>query len=506
MASGQRLAAINAAAQACGLHAGMRLADARAIKPDLHTHPADAKADRRLLERLANWCDRYTPWVALDEADAAAGTSGMALLLDISGCAHLFGAGHDPHGDDNERRLVEDLTRRLADLGFACRAAVADSAGAAWAACRFAETSDALCIAPSGQRAALAGLPVAGLRLTPEIVEGLHRLGLRRIGDLYSVARAPLANRFGALPLLRLDQALGRVEESIAPRRPAPPFRTRLAFAEPIGRVEDIEAAAHRLLAALCRQMEGAGLGARRLELTAFRVDGSLARAAIGTSRPQRDAAHLLKLFAQSLPQIEAGFGIELMILAAPIVEAYRHDQGGLPQTGEAGGAGGSLAELVDRLTARLGEKGVIRPQPRFSHLPERAVRMASASSAMAAPADWRQFAALRRIRPVQMLAMPEPIDVTAPVPDDPPLLFRWRQATHRIAKAEGPERLANEWWHQEGLPAEIARAIPKVRDYYRVEDDAGRRFWIYRDGPLNAFAGPGPARATRWYLHGFCA
>ena len=202
VASGQRLAAINAAAQACGLHAGMRLADARAIKPDLHTHPADAKADRRLLERLANWCDRYTPWVALDEADAAAGTSGMALLLDISGCAHLFGAGHDPNGGHNERRLVEDLTRRLADLGFACRAAVADSAGAAWAACRFAETSDALCIAPSGQRAALAGLPVAGLRLTPEIVEGLHRLGLRRIGDLYSVARAPLANRFGALPLL----------------------------------------------------------------------------------------------------------------------------------------------------------------------------------------------------------------------------------------------------------------------------------------------------------------
>ncbi len=496
----------------------MRLADARALVPDLITTAGEPQADRRLIETIANWCDRYTPWVAVDplggaiaeegtEACSAGGFGGDAgLLLDVSGCAHLF--GRDEAG---ERALLADLVERLSRHDLTCRAAMADTAGAAWALARFAERQADLFCPSHGQRTALAALPVEGLRVATPILETFLKLGLRRIGDLYPLPRAPLARRFGDQPLTRLDQALGTLAEPIEPRRAAPAFRTRLAFAEPIGRSEDIAAGTSRLLAALCRQFEQAGVGARKLEIALYRVDGSVDRTAIGTSRPNRDNPKLMKLFEEKLGELDPGFGVELMILAAPEVEAWSGTQDALPESGALAASLGEdgTVDLADRLALRLGAENVVRLLPRDSHLPERVQTTAAVSAKPAQCAGgagaWARVANLKGARPTRLLQRPEPVDVTAPVPDDPPRRFQWRQHTHRIVRAEGPERLADEWWRPrpDGSrpPANI---VPPFRDYYRVEDDDGGRFWLFRDGPYAAAANGRPT--ARWFLHGFCA
>lgn len=492
----------------------MRLADARALLPDLVTTAGEPQADRRLVETIANWCDRYTPWVAIDplgsaladegtEACSAGGFGGDAgLLLDVTGCSHLFG-----DGEAGERALLADLVTRLARHDLSCRAAMADTAGAAWALARFAERQADLFCPRHGQRAALAMLPVEGLRLDAPILETFLKLGLRRIGDLYPMPRAPLARRFGDQPLTRLDQALGALAEPIEPRRVPPAFRTRLAFVEPIGRPEDIAAATSRLLAALCRQFEQAGVGARRLEIALYRVDGSVDRTSIGTSRPNRDNPKLMKLFEEKLGELDPGFGVELMILAAPEVEAWSGTQDALPDQDAPAvpaGADGTI-DLADRLALRLGAESVVRLLPRDSHLPERVQVAAPVSSKPAPRGAWRRVAGLKGARPTRLLQRPEPVDVAAFVPDDPPSVFHWRRHAHRIVRADGPERIADEWWRPRPDGSRPpANDVPPVRDYYRVEDDDGGRFWLFRDGPYRLAANGRPT--ARWFLHGFCA
>lgn len=489
----------------------MRLADARALVPDLIATGVEPQADRTLIEAIAGWCDRYTPWVAIDplgaaiaepdadgciEACSAGGFGGDAgLLLDVTGCGHLFGKG-----DDGERALLADLVERLARHDFTCRAAMADTAGAAWALARYAEKQADLFCPSHGQRDALAALPVDGLRLDTPILETFLKLGLRRIGDLYAMPRAPLSRRFGDQPLTRLDQALGRADEPIEPRRPPPAFRTRLAFAEPIGRPEDIAAATSRLLAALCTQFEQASVGARKLEIALYRVDGSVDRTAIGTSRPNRDNPKLMKLFGEKLGELDPGFGVELMILAAPEVEEWTGAQDTLPETGTSTPSFSTedgTIDLADRLALRLGAENVVRLAPRDSHLPER-VQTAAPLSKPAAEGAWARLASMKGARPTRLLQRPEPVDVTALMPDEPPRQFQWRRHAHRVVRVEGPERLADEWWRPRSngkqMPANI---VPPVRDYYRVEDNEGGRFWLFRDGSVNS---------ARWYLHGFCA
>jgi protein ImuB len=501
-----RLAAVNPHARAAGLSPYMRLADARTLVPDLVTTAVEPQADRRLIETLANWCDRYTPWVAIDplgsaiaeegaEACSADGFGGDAgLLLDVTGCGHLFGKD-----ETGERTLLADLVERLARHDFTCRAAMADTAGAAWALARYAEKQADLFCPRNGQRSALAALPVDALRLDKPVLETFLKLGLRRIGDLYPLPRAPLARRFGDQPLTRIDQALGRIDEPIEPRRPPPAFRTRLAFVEPIGRPEDIAAATSRLLAALCKQFEQASVGARKLEIVLYRVDGSVDRTSIGTSRPNRDNPKLMKLFEEKLVELDPGFGVELMILGAPEVESWTGSQDVLPETATAANPSGEdgTIDLADRLALRLGPENVVRLAPRDSHLPER-VQTAAAISQPAPEGAWARLAAMKGARPTRLLQRPEPVDVLALLPDDPPRQFQWRRHAHKVVKVEGPERLADEWWRPRSngrvMPANI---IPPVRDYYRVEDDDGGRFWLFRDGSHNA---------AKWFLHGFCA
>jgi protein ImuB len=531
---GPRIVAVNEHARSAGIRPGQRLADARTLVPDLTTAHAEPEADLKLLETLAGWCERYTPWVAIDPLGGALVDSGFAmdaaaqsvdrmatatfggdggLMLDVTGCGHLFGAGIE-----GERALLADLTSRLARHGFTARAAMADTAGAAWALARFAERQKDLLAPAAGHRALIAPLPVEALRLDATTAETLRRLGLRDIGELLPMPRAPLSQRFGDLLVRRLDQALGSAAETIQPRLPAPAFRTRLAFAEPIGRTEDIAAATSRLLAALCGQFEKAGVGARRLELSLFRVDGSIERTAIGTGRPSRDNTHLMKLFQEPLSHLDAGFGVELMMLSAAAVEPFDTQQVALAHAvgGEVMQVQGSDAsaapptrgddteviQLVDRLTQRLGTASVVRLAPRASHLPERAVIALPVARPAVRAGLWAKVAAYKGPRPTRLLAQPEAIQTTAQLPDDPPRQFNWRGSVHRLKRIEGPERLVDEWW-QESVPTDQVEEAPSGRDYYRVEDEDGQRFWLYRDGPLNA---PAVLPASRWYIHGLCA
>jgi protein ImuB len=462
------LVAVDAAAAARGLAPGLPLADARARVPDLAVAPEDAAGDRAALERLADVLDRYTPLVALAPPDA--------LLLDIVGCAHLFGG---------EAGVLADLRPRLARLGLAARLAVADGPGAALALARFG---------PEGAAhgtAALMPLPVAALRLAPEAAAGLARLGLATIGALAGQPRAPVARRFGREVLLRLDQALGRVEEPISPRLPAPALVAERRFAEPVADAASLERGLAALLQALAGLLERRGEGVRRLGLSLFLADGTPVRTAVGTSRPSRAPARLFELFApalERLPELDpAGAGFELMRLAA--LETGPLDAAQIDLAGR-GAAEDGLARLVDRLAARLGAEAVARLAPVDSHRPEAAAMRVPPAAA----ADWDgepgPVPGEPPERPLRLLARPEPIEAVAMVPDGPPLRFRWRRAFYEVGRAEGPERIGAEWWK--------AGAAAPTRDYFRVEDTAGRRFWLYRDGLLGI-----ETDRARWFLHG---
>jgi len=472
-----RIAAANGIAQSNGIAPDLRLADARALVPGLKVVEADPAGDARALASLAAWCERYTPWTAVE------GTDG--IVCDVTGCAHLCGG---------EAALVAEVTARLAGLGYAARAGLADTPGAAWAAARFLDGAEI--IAPGGARAALAALPVAALRLTADTIPRLERVGLGRIGDLIDLPRAPLAARFGAHLIERLDQALGRAAEPVSPRRPAPRWRTRLAFPEPVGRAEDIVAATRRLVERLCTRLGATSRGARRIELALYLVDGARRACAIGTSRPVREPDHLMRLFAEPLAELEAGFGVELMVLSVlrtePQAPAQLAIPGAHPTTGNRE-LEAVLGLLIDRLDGRLGSANVTRFAVRESHLPERAAAAVPALAPRAAAAIWPQGPG----RPLRLFERPQPVEAVAPMPDGPPVLFRWRHTVHRVRRAEGPERIAPEWWREDARGA-------ASRDYYRLEDSHGRRYWLYRDGLYQPHRPQ--ARPPRWFVHGIFA
>jgi protein ImuB len=471
----QTLHAVDAAAQAAGLRPGLPLPEARAQVPDLASAPADPDGDARALRRLAAWCGRYSPWTAPDDAHDANGAAGV--LIDATGCAHLFG------GED---AMLADLHARLARQGLSARAAVAATPGAAWALARFATDAAAPTrVVPDGAvRAALSPLPPAALRLGAAERDLLHRLGLRQVGDLYNLPPAALAPRVGPEVARRLDRALGRRAEPIDPLVPRPALYVRRAFAEPIGRREDLWAGIAALIDDLCQRLADAGQGARRLGLTLYRVDGGTQPVRLGTSRASRTAAHLRRLFAQHLDQLDAGFGVEAMTLAALSVEALGARQLGLQaEAAETGGVSAKgaadLTTLVDRLTNRFGDGAVTRPRPAGSHLPEAAVR--------AAPPLDKDAAAWPATppRPIRLLATPQPIEATALLPDHPPAQFRWRKLIHRVVQVEGPERLTPEWWRatpDDAVAPDDALALDDAlapRDLYRVETPEGRRYWL---------------------------
>jgi len=502
-AAGRRLlAAVNPAATAAGLAPGMPLADALSFLPGLATALAKPAEDAAALRRLAEWCGRYSPWTAPDGADG--------VRIEITGSAHLWGG---------ERALAADLAARLDRRGIASRIVIADTLGAAWAMARFAETSDSVVILAQGElRAALAALPVEALRLDPITTQGLRRVGLKRVGDLYAMPRDALARRFGETVARLLDQALDEMPEPLSPLGETPSRRVRLSFAEPITEPADLMLATERLTADLIVRLAQEGAGARRLALVFHRVDGRVERISLGTARPSRDPRHIVALFRERLDTIDPGLGVEDMILAAYAVEPLPSEQIGLPgQTASPHPnppplAGevlvGVIAPLLDRLGNRLGLDAISRLDPRESHIPERASVRVQPHLTLPLPPKGRRGLktpspplgaeragvrwGIKPPRPIRLFDPPEPVEAFWLLPDDPPFRFMWRRRRHRVTQADGPERIADEWWRP-GASGEV----DAIRDYYRVEDEEGRRFWLFRAG-LH-----GGDHKPRWFVHG---
>ena len=470
---------MNDAAARLGLKAGMALADARAMYPGLDAADADVAADQRLLIAIADWCDRYTPLVGLDPPDG--------LVLDITGCAHLFG------GED---ALCRDIVRRLTMQGLHARAAVADTVGAASALARYGAAQVVAC----GQtREALLTLPVAALRIAPETATALMQTGLKRIADVIDRPRAPLAARFGVDFIRRIDQALGREDEPITPRLPVAPYVAERRFAEPILLEADVLGSIEQLAQELDRLLQRRGEGARRLQLALFRIDGKVYRIEVGTSAPLREPARIRALFAERLAvgeDCDPGFGFDVVRLLALATEPVAPVQTGLVAPDHAE----ELNHLIDRLGARFGQHRVTRLLRQDTHIPEFAIGAVPAHEKLPSPReplppdDTRDQDSLAPARPLRLFAQPEPIDAIAEVPDGPPVRFRWRRVLHEIARVEGPERIAMQWWRD-------AEGRALTRDYFRVECRQGLRLWLYREG----LYGREPA-TPRWFLHGLLA
>jgi protein ImuB len=469
--------AVTQAAAERGAQPGARLTDARALDPSLVAVPADVEGDAALVERLAKWAGRWSPLVEVDGADS--------LRLDVTGVAHLFGG---------EAGLVRDIRRCFAKIWLTASVAIAPTAAAAWALSHFAGDE-------------LGSLHVSALRLDADTVRTLERLGLKTIGALMEVPRLALARRFrgGENVVDALDRMIGRKAEPLTAAPADPPPRVLIKLEEPATHPEAASQALERLVPMLVGKLQRRHLGARRLSLTGYRVDGSVAVASVATSIPSREPKHLQRLLADKAAALNPEFGFDAFALTAEWTEELGAAQDSLVEepSGER-----ELARLVDRLTVKLGPQRVRRPQAHESHLPERASGWVAAISSSAFAGEVAREARRRgrstsyagppllesegrRARPQRLLDRPEAIDVIYATPEGMPRRFVWRRAVHDIARVEGPERIAPEWWR--------SPSSARLRDYYRVEDAIGRRYWIYREGLI----GDGRGGLPNWYIHG---
>jgi protein ImuB len=496
-----QLTALNDAAAIAGLNVEMPLATARAMLPSLEVIDADPVADAKTLNAIADWCDRFTPLVALD------GING--LFLDITGCAHLFGG---------EKAMMAKVCDALSRQGFVVSAAVAGTAVAARALTRHAHGRIVAC---GGEAAAVAPLSVATLGADEKIVRGLNRAGLKTIGDVASRLPAEITARFGAEFTFILQQALGQGDAPISPRKPAPDYVVEKRFAEPVATHEVIALALSSLAAVLTAAMERHGKGARLLEASFFRTDGTVRSIAVEAGQPITRPAVVERLFAEKLDALadplDPGFGFDLIRLSAVRTVGVNAVQHGFDT---AANEAEDVNELVDRLAARIGRRRVVRYVPQDTHIPEHAALAIPAQEYPGGAVAWpAPIPHEPPSRPLRLFARPEPIDVTADFPDGAPAQFRWRRNLHVMVRTEGPERIAMEWWRHRDDEAELEDEFAKLhppqpdtdvlkrdgsvlsRDYFRAEDREGVRYWIYREGIF--------AREVdefRWFLHGLFA
>lgn len=459
------ITAVNSEAERQGILPGSTAADAKALVANLQVLDELPGKAIQLLTAIGEWCIRFTPMVA---TDAPGG-----LILDISGCAHLWGG---------EERYFTDILTRLRGRGYNVQGAIADTVGAAWAVARF---GNRVCIVPPYAHAdTLLPFPPAALRLDTEILERLRKVGFRSIGSFIGIKRSALRRRFGELLLQRVDQALGTVNEVVIPLQPPAPFEERLPCMEPVRTAPGIELAIQKLLDALCGRLQKEGKGLRAAVLTCYRVDHATQQVVIGTSRASRSATHLFKLFEMKIVQINPGLGIELFVLEATRVEDLFAAQEAIWSAEVCTLESPEVGELVDRIVSKLSNAVVCRYLPQEHYWPERSLK--ATSSLTETPATvWHN-----RPRPTQLLMKPEPIQVTVQIPDYPPMLFIYRNELHNIKKADGPERIEREWWLEDG----------ELRDYYIVEDEYGQRYWVFRSGHYSS------ERDAHWFLHGFFA
>ncbi|MFM9911047.1 MAG: Y-family DNA polymerase [Chitinophagaceae bacterium] len=457
--------AVNPIAHMQGVYIGMVVADARVIIPSLEVFEDKPENSLQVLNALGEWCIRYTPVVSIDPPDG--------LMLDVTGCAHLWGG---------EKKYLFTIYERLNQVGYSTRLSIAGTIGTAWANARFGKDKP---IIENGQETdALLLLPPASLRIDDYSVERLQKLGLRNIKDFIAIPRSSLRRRFGQAFIQRLNQALGTEEEIIQSIQPIQPYQERLASLEPIVTATGIEIALKQLLETICYRLQQEQKGLRVAVFTCYRVDNKIQLIEIGTNRATYNKLHLFKLFESKLSTIEPALGIELFTLKAvniedvtPIQEQLWENISGLNNIG--------LSELLDRLVSKIGNNHIHRFIPDEHYWPERSLKPATSLNEKFT-AEWK----LDRPRPVHLLAKPVPVEVTAPIPDYPPMLFRYKGKLHKIMKADGPERIEQEWWLQRG----------QHRDYYLVEDEEGNRYWLFRLGHYDN------QKSYQWFIHGFFA
>ena len=459
------VAAANGLAYTQGIEKGIAVADARVIITTLEVLDDKPELPEKLLKGIAEWCIRYTPIVAVDLPDG--------LILDATGCTHLW---------SGEQQYISEMLKRLKNFGYSVKAAIADTIGTAFAVSRYGKSSY---IIENGKQAeALQLLPSASLRIDNETAVLLEKLGLRQIKDIINLPRTALKRRFGASFLLRLDQALGHKEEGIIPVYPAEPYHERLPCLEPIITATGIEIALERLLDAMCKRLKQEEKGLRKAIFKCYRMDGKVEKIEIGTHRPSANEKHLFKLFENKIETIEPALGIELFILEAPVIENLLIIQERLwNNTSDLNNS--VLSELLDKIEGKFGPNHIYRYVPDEHYWPERSFKPAAALNEKISTL-WKSD----KPRPLQLLGKPEPIEVTAPVPDYPPMMFRYKGKFHKILRADGPERIEQEWWLQQG----------QHRDYYYVEDEEGYRYWLFRLGHYD------DAKTYQWYMHGFFA
>ncbi|WP_022829363.1 Y-family DNA polymerase [Sphingobacterium paucimobilis] len=455
-----KIQAANRPALQEGISCGMVLADAQAILPQLESAIYDANSLNQTLQALGEWCIRFAPIVDLQAPDG--------IVLDISGCAHLWG-GEEKYGNH--------IIDRIAQGGYQAQAAIADTIGTAWAVAR--HTQRLTIVSTAQQAQALSGLPPAALRISLQTQQRLHKLGFRYIEEFMHIPKSTLRRRFGDELICRLGQALGTEQEHISPIEPIPSYQERLSCLDPISTSTGIQIALERLLTTLCDRLRKEEKGLRQAVFRGYRIDGNVQTIHIGTGRASSNPTHLFKLFDLKVPNIEPALGIELFVLEATLIENSILPQEGLWQTK---GGQSEIAELLDNIAAKIGSGSIHRFLPSAHHWPERTIEPTSSLDTQP-QSDWPRHA----LRPLHLLAHPEPIEVMVPLPDYPPALFRHRKKIYKLVKADGPERIEQEWWISDEQP----------RDYYRVEDEKGARYWLFRSG----YYGQGD---PEWFLHGY--
>lgn len=459
------ISAAVASVWAQGIGAGVVVADARAIIPGLVTVPDEPLHYKNILQKLAAWFIRFSPHVSMHQADD--------ILLDATGCAHLWGG---------EEHYLRDIQSRLKKIGYQVQIAMADTIGAAWACAHF--YNEMTIVPPGQQQQYLSALPPASLRIDPYINEKLIRLGLKQTGLVYNMAAASLRRRFGIDFMERLQQALGNADEPFLPIMPCAEFMERLECFNPIRTRPGIEIALNKLLQKMCARLKNQGQGIRKAVFSIFTVNDTEDHIEIGTNRAGVDTHHLFKLFELKIEKLDPGLGIELFTLQVPHWDKLAADQHAIWNIKSNMTDKGIIA-LADRLQNKLGAESVKRFLPAAHYWPERSVKKTFSFEDVVTTA-WQSYP----VRPVVLLKNPEPISVTAPVPDYPPMNFRYKGKLHIIKKADGPERIEQEWWLEEGLH----------RDYFYVEDEDGNRFWVFRSGYYDQ------QKKDRWFIHGFCA
>ncbi|QGM95650.1 DNA polymerase Y family protein [Methylocystis rosea] len=474
--SALRIDALDRKAIAFGLTPGMTLADARARAPHLAVAQADPDADERLMLRLAAFCEQFTPLVALDPP--------CGLMLDATGCAHLFGG---------EAMMRTCILQAMARLSFTGRAAVAGTPDAARALARFGQEG----VTPPGEDEIFTRpLSIAALEAPKETSVALTRAGLTTLGDLADRSSAALTARFGDETMRRLTRILGREDARITPLRPLPECMVERRFAEPFLDLSAIENVLRPLIAEAMGILERRGEGGRAFEARFFRTDGAVAALRFETGAPSRNVEALLRLFrlkAESLVDpLDPGFGFDVIRFCVLNAETLAQSQIGFERQSA---QEGDVADLVDRLAARFGRERVLRFATHETHDPVRAASYVYAASP-SKPNSWEKpELGEPPLRPLFLFDPPQPIDTMAETPDGPPMHFKWRRVRHMIARAEGPERIAPEWWRN------VVGRDRRTRDYYRLEDREGHRFWVFREGLYES-----ETAAPRWFLHGLFA